>query len=68
MESASHKKELEKLINTNSPDKVEKVVSLYKDCKADEWALQLKNQYFDEAMNHLEDIAFCQKEKNRSGS
>ena len=63
MESYSHKKELEELINTNSKDKVEKVVSVYRKSKADEWALQLKNQYFDEALNHLEDIAVLSKRK-----
>ena len=63
MESSSHKKELEELINTSSKDKVEKVVSVYRKSKADEWALQLKNQYFDEALNHLEDIAVLSKRK-----
>jgi geranylgeranyl diphosphate synthase type II len=63
MESASHKKELEQLIKTNPGDKVEKVVAVYKDCKADEWALQLKNKYFDEALTHLEDIAVLSKRK-----
>ncbi len=63
MESLSHKKELEELIKTNPDDKVEKVVIVYKKCKADEWALQLKNKYFDEALNHLEDIAVLSKRK-----
>jgi len=63
MESPSHKKELEQLIKTNPGDIVEKVVAVYKDCKADEWALQLKNKYFDEALNHLEDIAVLSKRK-----
>jgi len=63
MESASHKKELEQLIKKNSSDKVEKVVAVYKDCKADEWAIQLKNKYFDEALTHLEDIAVLSKRK-----
>jgi len=63
MGSASHKKELEQLIKTNPGNKVEKVVAVYKDCKGDEWALQLKNKYFDEAMNHLEDIAVLSKRK-----
>jgi len=63
MESATHKKELEQLIKTNSSDKVEKVVAVYKDCKADEWAIQLKNKYFDEALTHLEDIAVLSKRK-----
>jgi geranylgeranyl diphosphate synthase type II len=63
MESPSHKKELEELIKANAEDKVEKVVSVYKKCKADEWALQLKNKYFDEALTHLEDIAVLSKRK-----
>ena len=63
MESASHKKELEQLIKTNPDNKIDKVLAVYKDCKADEWALQLKNQYFDEALNHLEDIAVLSKRK-----
>ncbi|HEU5166450.1 MAG TPA: polyprenyl synthetase family protein [Chitinophagaceae bacterium] len=63
MESSPDKKELEELINTNPKDKVEKVVSVYKKCKADEWALELKNKYFDEALNHLEDIAVLSKRK-----
>ena len=57
------KKELEELIRTNSKDKVEKVVSVYRKSNADQWALQLKNQYFDEALNHLEDIAVLSKRK-----
>ena len=54
---------MEQLIKTNPGNKVEKVLAVYKDCKADEWALQLKNKYFDEALNHLEDIAVLSKRK-----
>jgi geranylgeranyl diphosphate synthase type II len=63
MESPAHKNELEQLIKTNPGNKVENVVAVYKDCKADEWALQLKNKYFDEALTHLEDIAVLTKRK-----
>ena len=63
MESASHKSELEKVIRENPANKVERVLSVYKDCKADEWALELKNKFFDEALNHLEDIAVLSKRK-----
>lgn len=63
LESASHQNELKKLIRSNTADKVKKVLEVYKDCKADEWALQLKNKYFDEAVNHLEDIAVLSKRK-----
>jgi geranylgeranyl diphosphate synthase type II len=63
MESPSHRKELEEIIKTNPADKVENVLAVYKNCKADEWALQLKNKYFDEALNHLDDIAVLSKRK-----
>jgi geranylgeranyl diphosphate synthase, type II len=33
------------------------VLQLFRDCKVDEWALQLKNKFLDEAFNHLEDVA-----------
>jgi len=63
MESPPHKKELEELIKTNAAGKVEKVIDVYKKCKADEWALQLKNKYFDEALDHLDDIAVLSNRK-----
>ena len=63
MESTPHQKQLKELIKTNPTDKVEKVLKVYQDCKAGEWALQLKNKYLDEALNHLEDIAVLSKRK-----
>ena len=63
MESPSHREELENLIRKNPDNKVEQILAVYKDCKADEWALQLKDRYFDEAMAHLEDIAVLSKRK-----
>ena len=59
----SHKKDLEKIIKDNPADKIQKVLAVYKDCKADQWSLELKNKYFDEALNHLEDIAVLSKRK-----
>jgi geranylgeranyl diphosphate synthase, type II len=61
--TASQKNELEKLLQTNPTDKVEKVLRLFKDCKADEWALQLQDKYLTEALAHLEDIAVLSKRK-----
>ena len=63
MESPSHKTQLDRLIKENPENKIEKVITVYKDCKADEWALQLKNRYLDEAIQHLEDIAVLSKRK-----
>jgi len=57
----AQKEELKKLANDN--DRVEKVLQVYRDCKADAWALELKNKYLDEAFNHLEDIAVLSKRK-----
>jgi geranylgeranyl diphosphate synthase, type II len=53
----AQKKELKKLMNGNGKDKTEKVLQLFHDCKVNEWALQLKNKYLDEALVHLEDVA-----------
>jgi geranylgeranyl diphosphate synthase, type II len=61
--SASQKKELQKLVDDNTPGKVEKVLQLFRDCKVDAWALELKNKYLDEAVHHLEDIAVLSKRK-----
>lgn len=54
---ASKQEELKGLLRNNHDDKVEKVLQLYRDCKADEWAIQLKDQFLDEAFAHLENIA-----------
>jgi geranylgeranyl diphosphate synthase type II len=61
--SASQKMELNKLVKENPADKVERVLQLFRDCKVDEWALQLKDRYLDEASTHLEDIAVLSKRK-----
>ena len=41
----------------DSEGKVQKVLQLFRECKVDDWALQLKNKFLDEAFEHLEDIA-----------
>lgn len=61
--SASQKKELQNLINGKQEDKLEKVLQLFRECKAGEWALQLKNKYLEEALAHLEDVAVLSKRK-----
>jgi len=61
--SDTQKKELKKLMNGNSKDKTEKVLQLFHDCKVNDWALQLKNKYLDEAFAHLEDVAVLSKRK-----
>lgn len=65
METASvaAKAELKKQLNGNASDKVEKVLQIFRDCKADKWSVELKNKYMDEAYTHLEDIAVLSKRK-----
>lgn len=65
--SASQLKELLDLSSKNAADKIERVLQVYKECKADEWALQLKNKYLDQALAHLEDIAVLSKRKEPLG-
>jgi geranylgeranyl diphosphate synthase type II len=65
--SSAQRKELAKLVEDNSPSKVGKVIGIFKDCKADEWAIQLKNKFLDEAFMHLEDIAVLSKRKEPLG-
>ncbi|HET9055373.1 MAG TPA: polyprenyl synthetase family protein [Chitinophagaceae bacterium] len=57
------KKELLQLIENNPADKVERVLSIMRACKADEWARQLKEKYVEKAMGHLEEIAVISKRK-----
>ena len=61
--SAVQQQELKNLLANNIDDKIEKVLQIFHDCKVDEWALQLKNKYLDEAFSHLEDIAVLSKRK-----
>jgi geranylgeranyl diphosphate synthase, type II len=57
------KKELKKLLSGNGSDKTEKILRLFRDCKLNEWALQLKRKYLDDALTHLEDVAVISKRK-----
>ncbi|MEO5943910.1 MAG: polyprenyl synthetase family protein [Ferruginibacter sp.] len=61
--TASQKEELEQLLNTNAPDKVERVLQLFKDCKVAEWATALKEKYYATAMEHLEALAVQETRK-----
>jgi geranylgeranyl diphosphate synthase type II len=61
--SPNAKKELKKQERNNGNDKIEKTLEIFRDAKADQWALQLKDKYLDEALVHLEDIAVLSKRK-----
>ena len=55
--TANQKNEIDTLISTNPTDKVEKMLTIYKDCKVDEWAKELKEKYYKTALKNLEDVA-----------
>src|SRR4029077_10829837 len=52
--SENQLKMLNELETRNDAAKVESVISIMKDCGVDEWARQLKEQYFEKALFHLE--------------
>jgi geranylgeranyl diphosphate synthase type II len=55
--SPQEKKDLLELLKRNDEDKVESVLSIFKTCKVDEWAKELREKYTREAYQHLDDIA-----------
>ncbi len=61
--SAGQKKELESLMKDNPADKVDRVLKIFRDCKVDEWAEELKEQYISKAYHHLEEIAVLSARK-----
>ncbi|MEO8769114.1 MAG: polyprenyl synthetase family protein [Ferruginibacter sp.] len=63
--SDEQKQTLQQLMNikVDGVDKVNKVLQIFKDCKVDQWADQLKEKYYKEAMKHLEDTAVLSSRK-----
>ncbi|MBO9682616.1 MAG: polyprenyl synthetase family protein [Flavisolibacter sp.] len=61
--SQEQKNGLLQLMNRNDDGKVEEVISLFKQCKVDEWAAELKEKFIAEAFDHLEDVAVLSKRK-----
>ena len=61
--SPETKTELEKLLQSNDENKVERVKQIYKDCKVDEWAKELKETHLRIALQHLEDTAVLSNRK-----
>ena len=59
----SQRQLLNELADSDDPLKVQKVLSIMKSCGVDEWAWQLKQQYFEKALFHLEEIAVVSRRK-----
>ena len=55
--------ELKKLLQSNPPGKIEKVLQIFRDCKADAWAKELQKKYLQTALKHLEDTAVLSQRK-----
>ena len=43
--------------------KVTNIIDIYKSCKVDEWAKELKQKYMSKALEHLEEIAVLSARK-----
>lgn len=65
METASESQlaELRSLADSNPPDKVEKVLAIFRSCGVDVWARELQDKYLNAALQHLDDIAVLSKRK-----
>lgn len=57
------KEELSALLSGTEENKVTAVLAIFKKCKVDEWARELKEKYTAEAYLHLEDVAVLSKRK-----
>ena len=47
----------------NADHKIDRVLNIYKSCKVDEWAKELKQKYMSVALEHLEEIAVLSARK-----
>lgn len=65
LETATGKdqQELTELLNSNPVDKVQRVLSIYKNCGVDQWAMELKNKFLNQSLQHLDAIAVLSKRK-----
>lgn len=61
--SENERTQLLELMQQNPTDKIEKVLAIYKACGVGDWANQLKDQYLQTALKHLEDIAVLSARK-----
>ena len=61
--SAAQQKSLKQLMKADSPGKVKEVLDIFKESKVDLWAQNLKEEYFEKAMKHLEATAVVSKRK-----
>jgi geranylgeranyl diphosphate synthase type II len=61
--SPSDKQSLLSLLQSTPSDKVDQVLAIYRNCGIDQWALSLKQQFLDKALDNLEQIAVLSARK-----
>lgn len=61
--SESQKAELKRLADTPDTEKVNGTLEIMKACGVDTWARELKQEYYDNAMNYLDQIAVVSPRK-----
>ena len=61
--SASQKQKLNELFFSKDENKVSGVLTIFKESKVDEWAMQLKEKYLLQALEHLNSISVQQERK-----
>ncbi|NCI46171.1 polyprenyl synthetase family protein [Sediminibacterium soli] len=65
LESAddTQKARLGQLMKSDAPDKVQEVLSVFKACNVDDWAIRLKEKYLQTSLQHLDSIAVVSARK-----
>lgn len=61
--SGAQQEELKRLLRSNDESKIERILKIYKSCNLDEWAKELKQKFYQKAMEHLDDIAVVSSRK-----
>ncbi|MGN6492824.1 MAG: polyprenyl synthetase family protein [Agriterribacter sp.] len=61
--SQVQRSELLRLMKENPPDKVERMIDLFKACEVDVWSKALKEKYMEKALQHLDEIAVISTRK-----
>ncbi|TXH22206.1 MAG: polyprenyl synthetase family protein [Chitinophagaceae bacterium] len=61
--TAQQKEKINQLLASNHENKIAEMLSLYKECGVDAWALALKEQYLNACLKNIDDIAVVSKRK-----
>jgi geranylgeranyl diphosphate synthase type II len=61
--TGDHQAKLQALLQGDPTDKVEQMLALYRSTGVDRWAIDLKEHYYQEALQHLDAIAVLSSRK-----